>query len=376
MHKTLLITDDFPPQVGGVATYHGQLCRHLPPESIAVLTAPVAGNVSSLTTAAGYRVYREPLRTSSVLAWPKWTPALHALKKLQTLQRYEGWWVGQVLPYGTVAWWLSRTMGVPYAVSVHGMDVRIPRGRRRWLCGKILHGAAAIIANSRSTASYLSAYGVRQSQVHVVTPGVSQPTEVPIATLRTVAETYRLEGKRVLLAVGRLVRRKNHAQVLGVLPSLVRQFPDVRYVIAGDGPLRRQLQGNVRRLGLSDAVVFTGAVPSLELAALYDQAEIFVLTPTSGTGGDVEGFGTVFLEANSHGKPVIASAIAGVNEAVADGISGLLVAPGDDRQLREAIARLLLQRSVAHRLGLQGQDRAFTQFRWDSRARQLQDIFS
>lgn len=376
MHKTLLITDDFPPRVGGVATYYHQLCRRLPPERIAVLTAPAAGGLARTTTATGYQVFHEPLLSTKILTWPKWLPALRALKKLQRLQHFERWWVGQVLPYGTVAWLLSRSMGVPYIVSVHGMDIQIPRGRRRLLCRKILNEAAAIIANSQSTKSYLSTLGVRPSQVHVVTPGVVQPTAVSAATARAVAETYRLEDKRVLLTVGRLVGRKNHLQVLGVLPRLVRQFPNVRYVIAGDGPLRRQLQGRVQGLGLTDTVVFTGEVPSLELAALYDVAELFVLTPMVGATGDVEGFGTVFLEANSHGKPVIASAIPGVNEAVADGISGVLVPPGDARRLLEAMVNLLQHPSVAHRLGLQGQDRAHTKFRWDTRALQLQRIFS
>jgi len=142
---------------------------------------------------------------------------------------------------------------------------------------------------------------------------------------------YHLEGKRVLMTLGRVVaaeRYKGFDEVLEVLPHL---DPDVSYVIAGGGNDVPRLQQKAARLGVADRVVFTGLFPEEEKTDLYNLADVYVM-PSRG-----EGFGFVFLEALACGVPVIASRLDGGREAVREGEIGQIVDPTNPAEMRLAI---------------------------------------
>lgn len=305
--------------------------------------------------------------------WPTWLPAVARLGALARKKKFAALLVGQILPYGTVALIVRQRMGVPYWVVVHGMDVARLGGRKRLLARLILARAEGVIANSFATADLVSGYGISAAKIFVLTPGVSEP-RISMATARHLREQFGLAGKRVLLTVGRLVRRKGHGNIIRVLPKLARAVPNLRYAMVGDGPERQRLERLVRARGVSQAVIFTGEISGETLAAWYEASDVFALTPDDNRAGDMEGFGMVYLEANSFGKPVVATRVGGVGEAVVHEHTGLLVPPNDADALYEALARLLTDHAYAHTLGLQGQDRALTHFRWEDRGTQLADI--
>ncbi|HEV7573168.1 MAG TPA: glycosyltransferase family 4 protein [Thermoanaerobaculia bacterium] len=145
------------------------------------------------------------------------------------------------------------------------------------------------------------------------------------------AARYHLEGKRVLMTLGRVVaaeRYKGFDEVLEVLPHL---DADVSYVIAGGGNDIPRLQRKAVKLGVPDRVIFTGLFPEEEKADLYNLADVYVM-PSRG-----EGFGFVFLEALACGIPVIASRLDGGREAVLGGQLGQLVDPTNPAEIRLAI---------------------------------------
>jgi glycosyltransferase involved in cell wall biosynthesis len=145
---------------------------------------------------------------------------------------------------------------------------------------------------------------------------------------------WKLDGKRVLLTLGRIVaaeRYKGFDEVLDVLPDLLRDHPDLAYVVAGTGSDVPRLQKKAERLGVAQCVVFTGMVDEHEKSDIYNLADVYVM-PSRG-----EGFGFVFLEALACGVPVIASRIDGGREAVRDGELGLLVDPSNPAEVRTAI---------------------------------------
>jgi glycosyltransferase involved in cell wall biosynthesis len=144
-------------------------------------------------------------------------------------------------------------------------------------------------------------------------------------------ERYRLDGKRVLLTVGRLDAReqsKGFDEVLDVLPQLP---DDVVYMIAGGGDDFPRLQQKALALGVGERVIFTGLFAEDEKRDLYNLADVYVM-PSRG-----EGFGFVFLEAMACGIPVIASKTDGGREALLDGKLGLLVDPSNRDEIRDAI---------------------------------------
>lgn len=152
---------------------------------------------------------------------------------------------------------------------------------------------------------------------------------------RELMARYRLEGKRVLMTLGRVVaaeRYKGFDEVLDVLPAL---DDDVSYVIAGGGNDVARLKRKAAALGVADRVVFTGLFPDQEKADLYNLADVYVM-PSRG-----EGFGFVFLEAMACGVPVIASRLDGGREAVRQGALGQLVDPTNPAEVRCAIVDAL-----------------------------------
>lgn len=377
MKRTLLITDDYAPQTGGVAAYYSAICRLLPGTAITVLTAPMAG-AKAYDVAQPYRIVRRPLLSSNAMVWPRWRLALRETNTMIGEMDAEMLWVGQILPYGTVAWIVHRRLGLPYIVTVHGMDIGIPRGRRRWLCQRILNDAHAVVANSLATRTLaVDSYSVNAAKISVQTPGVAAAHHVRQSTVDALRRQFGPDDAGpIVLTVGRLVARKNHHLLLTALPQIISELPRVRCVIVGDGPMRSAIDRYARRLGVRDRVTVLGEISDHELAAWYEAADIFVLTPKPSIHGDQEGFGLVYLEASSYGKPVVATDIAGVHEAVADGVSGLLVEPNNVRALAAAIVRLGRDRALAHRLGIQGQDRAARQFSWKIRAAAYQRVLT
>ena len=173
----------------------------------------------------------------------------------------------------------------------------------------------------------------------------------------------------VLLSVSRLEAGERAAKgvwhVLEALPELRRQFPGLRYVVAGDGDDRGWLEGRARSLGLGDSVTFTGHLSRDELNRCYAACDVFVLP------SDKEGFGIVFLEAMAHGKPVVAARAGGAPEVVRDGETGLLVEHGNREALIGAVTALLKDPERRSRLGAAGYRRLQDQFTFELFRRRL-----
>src|SRR5262249_14775190 len=140
----------------------------------------------------------------------------------------------------------------------------------------------------------------------------------------------RLLGTRasgpVILTVGSLVERKGQDMIIRALPLIANAVPGVSYLIVGDGPYKANLKTLVTSMGLQDRVVFTGRVSDEELPEFYALSDVFAMPSRACLdSNDVEGFGMVFLEAGATGKPVVAGRSGGIEDAVVDGVTGLLV---------------------------------------------------
>jgi phosphatidylinositol alpha-1,6-mannosyltransferase len=169
-------------------------------------------------------------------------------------------------------------------------------------------------------------------------------------------------------------RYKGHDVLMRSMPLIRERVPDVRWVIVGDGPLRGELQELASALGVSDAVTFTGPASDRERDGWIRRATLLAMPsrlPEGGLAG--EGYGIVYLEAGTFGKPVVAANVAGALDAVVDGETGLLVDPTDPAAVAGAITTLLLDSDLAARLGRAGAARAAT-LSWPQIARRVQDL--
>ncbi|HIH32176.1 TPA: glycosyltransferase family 4 protein [Candidatus Woesearchaeota archaeon] len=166
----------------------------------------------------------------------------------------------------------------------------------------------------------------------------------------------------VLLSVGRLIKRKGQDLVLNTLPKLKEHIPNLKYIIAGEGPEKYNLENQVKNLSLEQNVLFAGKVEDSELAKYYSSTNLFVLPCRFIPPNDVEGFGIVFLEANLYGKPVIAGNTGGATEAVQHNATGLLIDPEDKSELEEAILKVYHNPSLASELGMNGRLRVLEKY--------------
>lgn len=344
MNKTsgslLLLTLEFPPQVGGVASYLAGLVEALRGvgRAVTVLAPPLGRGLFS---------WRRMLPT----AWR----AVHNRRPSVLI-------ISHVLPVGYVALLLRSLARLPYIVIVHGLDVLLPQQfpwKRFWL-KVILKNARAIIANSEFTKEEVIRMGIPEQAVTVVYPCVSER----LMRDGAVSSFTVPSGKRVLLTIGRLVSRKGHDTVIRAFPAIAAEVPEALYIIAGDGPERGRLEELAREMGVAERVLFLGNVPQINIPALYAAADIFVM-PSRQIGADVEGFGLVFLEANAFGKPVVGGRSGGVPEAIIDGETGFLVPPNDAAALAAAVLRLWQNPDLATRLGARGRERVREEFRWE-----------
>jgi phosphatidylinositol alpha-1,6-mannosyltransferase len=254
--------------------------------------------------------------------------------------------------------------GIRYTLLAYGVELVIP------LYGQLpdwrrddFQQASRIIAVSRSTAALAADRFNLSRQPDVVNPIAGEPLSGPAIEERAAELRARLGHGPVLLSVGRLVRRKGFAQVLESVADLRRAFPDVRYVIIGDGPEREALQSRVSALGLDRHVVMLGRADDATKWAAYKVCDLFVMPCGELGGADWEGFGIVFAEAARVGRPVVAGRSGGVGDAVRDGETGVLIDPDDPAALRDALTQLLADDGARARMGdaaLRMAERRFT----------------
>ncbi|HEX7830183.1 MAG TPA: glycosyltransferase family 4 protein, partial [Thermoanaerobaculia bacterium] len=225
---------------------------------------------------------------------------------------------------------LPLAWGKPLLV-VHGIEAWPPRRRSLAKCRGVISVSALTRDRLLAWSHFAGPTFVLPNAVHLADYGIR-------AKRRDLIERYKLDGKRVLLTVGRLdarERSKGFDEVLEVLPQLPS---DVVYMIAGGGDDFPRLQAKAMSLGVGDRVVFTGLFEESDKPDLYNLAEVYVM-PSRG-----EGFGFVFLEAMACGVPVIGSKVDGGREALLDGQLGALVDPDDRNELRDAIVAALANR--------------------------------
>jgi phosphatidylinositol alpha-1,6-mannosyltransferase len=371
--RILLLSQLYPPDVGGSAVLLFEGYSRV--DGAELIVAADAGSHTSGLTDAGTRLVALPIKTSR---WGFVDPRAVAhhvslgLRVRRLASRGTVVHCARALPEGIAAL-VARQLGGPrYVCWTHGEDLTTSLlSREQTLVTRRVHaGASAVIANSENTRRLLRESGVPDSKIHVVYPGVDPDRFSPSVDGRALRQRFAPEGGPFLLSVGRLQRRKGHDLAIAAVARLARERPHLRYVIVGAGDERARLDGIVRSLGVERHVVFAGEVPADELPAFYSACDVFLL-PNRIEESDIEGFGIVFLEAAATERPVIAGNTGGVPEAVADGLTGLLVSGTDADELAAALRRVVSDNVLSRRLGRAGRARVLREFTWQSTAARI-----
>ena len=365
MTRHLLVTNDFPPKVGGIQNYLWELWRRLPPEDVVVHTTPYEG-ADAFDAAQPFTVTRS--REPWLLPGPHLVSRVRRLAHSHAVDLVV---IDPALPAGLI----GPRLDLPYAVIVHGAEVAIPArlpGTRR-LLGRVLDGAAGVIAAGGYAARECERALGRPLPTFLIPPGVDIDRFKPQSAAERVEARRRLElpiEAPTVVSVSRLVPRKGMDTLVRSAALLAGVREDLQVVIAGSGRDRRRLTRLAARVRAP--VRIPGRLSDDDLVSLYGCADVFaMLCRTRWRGLEQEGFGIVFLEAAAAGVPQVAGRSGGAHEAVADGETGIVLDPATPQSAAEAIGALLDDPERRKEMGDASRRRAESDFSYDVLAGQL-----
>jgi phosphatidylinositol alpha-1,6-mannosyltransferase len=360
----LMCGNSFGPKKGGSQTYAQEIASNL---------TTMGQTVVFLTrTQPGYEEFDEQLPFEVIRRKSKVDLGILFFKKLKT-ERYDAVFVTHRADFAALANTASRLLGKPYFISVYGGEIlhefRARSVRRNFA------SARAVIAISNYTKSLLGGLGVNEKRIHVIPCGTDPQRFHPDIDGSSVREKFGIEGKKVILSVSRLVKRKGNANVIAALPGILEEIPEAHYLIVGKGDEEGTLKTQVQDMGLSENVTFAGYADESELPGYYAACNVFVMPSFAAHRGEnVEGFGIAYLEANACGKPVIGGKTGGVTDAIVEGETGLLVDPLDVEDIRKAILDVLGDDEKARAMGLAGRKRVETEYNWRSISERILEL--
>ncbi len=366
MVKHLLVTNDFPPKIGGIQSLLWEWWRRLPPDSFAVLTSPYPG-AAAFDSEQPFHIERT--REPVLLPHPWMVTrinqmAAHVGAELVVLD--------PAIPLGLV----GPSLDLPYDVVLHGAEVTVP-GRlpgTKQALGHVLRSARHIVAAGTYPAREAEQAAGCPLPITVVPPGVDTDRFRPLDDTEKAAARDRFGVRRdaeLVVSVSRLVPRKGFDTAIRAAAILRRSRPELLLAISGSGRDERRLRKLVDELNAP--VRFLGRVGNEELPALYGCADIHtMLCRNRWAGLEQEGFGIVFLEAASCEVPQVAGDSGGAEDAVVDGVTGVMIRHADDhREAARAFERLLDDPALREKMGSAGRARAVDEFSYEGLARRL-----
>ena len=369
--KHLLVTNDFPPKVGGIQSVLWEWWRRLPSDSFTVLTSPHP-DAQRFDAQQPFEV----IRTREPVLLPH--PAMvKRVNKLVARTGAELVVLDPAVPLGLI----GPHLDVPYDVVLHGAEVTIP-GRlplTRQLLNRTLRHARQVISCGEYALAEAERSICQPLPGVVLYPGVDVQRFTPISTEARDSFRERLgisPEAQLVIGVSRLVPRKGFDTLIEASVRLTNEFPDVQVLVAGSGRDSKRLQAIIDRLGAPARLL--GRVPDADLPLLYGAGDVgAMLCRDRWFGLEQEGFGIVFLEAASCGTPQLAGRSGGSDEAVIDGVTGVVVdRPTDVRDVADALAGLLRSQPLRKQMSIESRERVLKEFTYDDLSLRLSQVLT
>lgn len=368
----LLVSRNFPPLQGGMEKLNQHLLEELGKSYRTALIGPVGSSEYALhaDTVKECRSALMPFLVGATLKAILWA----RVNKPAVIMAGSG-------VNGISAYLAAKLSGARWGAYLHGLDIIVNSAAYRWVFLRVLKKADFWIVNSRATRDAAIAAGFDASRIYLLNPGVAVSERLPSKELvQQWLVDNQLQGKKVLLSVGRLMKRKGLAEFISrSLPDIVRACPNTVLVVIGEEPrsallktgtCQAELVDTAQIAGVESNVRLMGSVSDDNLQLAYAAADVHVF-PVLDLPGDMEGFGMVSIEAASAGTPTVAFSAGGVPDAIRCGISGQLIRPGDYVNFTEAVVSIL-KKTVTY--NPEALIRFSREFSWSSFGVRLRDI--
>ncbi|WP_225831155.1 glycosyltransferase family 4 protein [Streptomyces sp. NK08204] len=379
MHKTLIVTNDFPPRPGGIQAFLHNMALRLDPGQLVVYASTWKRSREGVEATAAFdaeqpfTVVRD--RTTMLLPTPQ------ATRRAVGLLREHGCtsvWFGAAAPLGLMAPALRAAGAKRLVATTHGHEAgwaQLPAARR--LLRRIGESTDTITYLGEYTRSRIATALTSRAAGRMVQlpPGVDEKTFHPGSGGEEVRARLGLTDRPVVVCVSRLVPRKGQDTLIRAMPRILAAEPDTVLLVVGGGPYERDLRRLARETGVAGSVRFTGAVPWAELPAHYGAGDVFAMPCRTRRGGlDVEGLGIVYLEASATGLPVVAGDSGGAPDAVLDGETGWVVRGDRVEDTADRVVVLLRDQELRRRMGERGRQWVEEKWRWDLLAEKLKEL--
>jgi phosphatidylinositol alpha-1,6-mannosyltransferase len=382
--KHLFVTQDYAPDRGGMARRHVELCRRLAGQGDSVAVSTVANDAASgFDAGENYPIERQPFPFSRANRFANQLRWAHSL-----VDRWKGnvdvIHCGNIRPVGYAVQWAHRRLGVPYLLYVNGGDLLRERRKadnplKRIVARRIFSHASGIVATSSWVAQLSSdvmrEIGVKNPpRVAAIGLGTDPAQFSPSMNSDVLRRRWHVGTSPIMLTVARLVPHKGQDVGIRVLAELHRDFPDLHYVLVGDGHYEGDLRRLAVELGVAGRVVFAGNLTDAELPEAYATSTMYLGLSRIDREINAEGFGISFLEAAASGIPSVAGDSGGVSSAVLDQETGFLVSPTDVQAAAEKVRLLLIEQALRTRMGEAGRKAVETHFNWERVARDTREF--
>ena len=365
--RILLVTNDFPPRVGGIQNYLWNIYSRLDPKDVVVM-APSHPGDAAWDRAQPFEVVRWPGEYQLEGGWIKgiyWSTFELRLRvrEIVRTRRIDAVAFGAMLPMNLMGARLDR----PIIVHTHGFEVawtRVPLLRQ--MLRRIGRNARLMTVVSEYTQRFIERALPPGTPVELLRTGVDLERFTPDVDGGEVRKRHGLAGAPVVAHVSRLVPRKGQDLLIKAMPIVRAEVPDAKALIVGGGPDAARLRRIANEHGVSDSVVFAGEVGEEQLAGHYAAGDVFAMPCRSRWANlEVEGLGLVYLEAQACARPAITGDSGGAPEAVVPGETGFVVGGDDHRGLAARLVELLGDPPRARAMGDAGRTFVDANHRWD-----------
>lgn len=376
--RVLLVTNDFPPTVGGIQSYLRDYCAELERRDPGRLT--VFASTQDADAAAEY----DASLPFDVVRWPRTVmlptpPTARRMAQIISEREINTVWFGSSTPMALMGAAARRAGAGRIVASTHGHEVgwsMVPGGRN----------VLRAIGRRTDCLTFVSRYA-RQRFAACFGPtvawepmpgGVDSTVFAPDPEGREMIRArHGIDDRKVIVCVSRVVPRKGQDTLVEAMPTVLRDVPDAHLLIVGPGDYAEQLRSRARELQIDERVTVTGAVDYEELVAHYCAGDVFAMpVRTQGGGFSVEGLGIVFLESQACGVPTIAGDGGGAPETVQDGVTGDVVDGTSVEAVASCTAALLNDPERARRYSERGRRYVQDAWNWDVLGRQLSSVLS
>jgi len=362
----LFVTNDFGPRAGGIETFVIGLIERRPFGQTIVYTSAQNGSEEydrAWKTEFGVTVIRD--RATILLPTPRVARNLARVIKESNIQIAA---FGAAAPLGLLSPSIKRAGVLRTVALTHGHEVW-------WAKVFPFNLAMRRIGASIDSLTYLGEFTQRaiarslskvsaQKMVKIA-PGIDIDHFCPQDSSQ-LRKDLKLDNKRVIVSVGRLVHRKGQDHLIQSMPEILKSVPNAHILMVGQGPYLSHLKKLVKDLNLVDHVSFIGRIQYTQLPQYICAGDVFVMPSRSRFFGlEVEGLGIVYLEASACGLPVIAGSSGGAPDAVVDGVTGIVVDGENNQEIAHAVITLLSDLEQAKKIGTAGRDWIVKNWRWE-----------